>query len=169
MYGIRQLTVRGLIPGYIVKLGRRRVNYTKWFGFDLHGGQGEALAAAQAWRNEQIKLLELLTKQEFVSQVRRNNTSGVAGVLRVTSRWKKRSGGVVSREYWLARPPRGIKANQCGFSIKTHGEEVAKALAIQARKAMEALCTGFHAPHVPSVFIPEAADGTTESKSAKDR
>ncbi len=152
MYGIRQMTPKGRDPGYLVKVERRLVGYTQWFGFALCGGQAEALIAAQAWRDEQTRRLEPLTKQEFVAQIRTNNTSGAAGVVRTTKRTQKSSGQVSSADYWVARPPRGIKISARYFSISRHGEEGAKMLAFAARQAMEALCSGYHAPHVPEKF-----------------
>jgi len=152
MYCIRLMTPKGRDPGYLVKVERRLVGYTQWFGFALCGGQAEAPIAAQAWRDEQTRQLEQLTKQEFVSQIRTNNTSGGAGVVRTTQRSKTRSGRVWSADYWIARPPRGIKISARYFSISRHGEEGAKMLAFAARQAMEALCSGYHAPHVPEEF-----------------
>ena len=93
-----------------------------------------------------------MTKQEFVSQIRTNNTSGAAGVVRVTKRKKKRSGQVWSADYWIARPPRGIKISARYISISIHCEDGAKALAFAARQQMETLCSGYHAPDVPEAF-----------------
>jgi transcriptional regulator with XRE-family HTH domain len=152
MYGIRVMTPKGRGPGYLVKIERRKVDHTKWFGFALYGGQFEALAAAQVWRDEQTCQLAPLTKQEFVSQIRTNNSSGAAGVVRATQRSKKRSGQFWSADYWIARPPRGIKVSARYFSISRHGEEGARALAFAARQEMEMLCSGYHAPHVPEAF-----------------
>lgn len=152
MYGIRLMAAKGRAPGYLVKIERRHVGYAQWFGFPLCGGQAAALIAAQAWRDEQTRQLAPLTKQEFVSQIRPNNTSGAAGVVRITRRVKKRSGQVWSADYWIARPPRGIKVGSRYFSISKHGEEAAKMLAFAARQEMEALCSGYHAPHVPEAF-----------------
>jgi len=152
MYCIRLMTPKGRDPGYLVKVERRHARYLQWFGFTLCGGQAEALIAAQAWRDEQTRQLEPLTKQEFVSQIRTNNTSGAAGVVRTTQRSKTRSGRVWSADYWVARPPRGIKVSARYFSISKHGEEGAKILAFTMRQKMEALCNGYHAPHVPEEF-----------------
>lgn len=152
MYGIRLMINHGRDPGYLVKIERRHVVYTQWFSFSLHGGQALALTTAQTWRDEQTRRLKPLTKQEFVSQIRPNNTSGAAGVVRTTQRTKKPSGQVWSADYWIARPPRGIKVGARYFSISKHGEEGAKKLAFAARQEMEALCSGYHAPHVPEEF-----------------
>jgi hypothetical protein len=160
MYGIQLRTQKGRDQGYLVKVGRRHVEHTKWFGFEMSGGQENALAAAKAWRDEQTRQLEPLTKQEFVSQIRTNNTSGVAGVMRVTQRNKRRSGQVWTADYWIARPPRGIKVSTRFFLISSYGEEGAKALAIAARQEMETMCSGYHAPHVPEAFLMAASQET---------
>lgn len=162
MYGIRLMTLKGRHPGYFVKIERRHVGYTQWFSFAQCGGEAEALIAAQAWRDEQTCRLEPLTKQEFVSQIRSNNTSGAAGVVRATKRSKKLSGQVGLAEYWIARPPRGIKVSARYFSISRHGEEGARRLAFAARQEMEALCSGYHAPHVPEEFQMGASQGIQE-------
>lgn len=157
MYGIRVMSPKGRGPGYLVKIGRRKVEYTKWFGFAQYAGEQEALVAAQSWRDELLHSTVPLTKKEFVAQIRPNNTSGTAGVLRTTKRHKKRSGEVVTVEYWLARPPRGIKVSVRNISIPKYGEERAREMAIQARKEMERLSTGYHVPNVPEAFL--AASG----------
>ncbi|MBS1161900.1 MAG: hypothetical protein H6R15_4319 [Proteobacteria bacterium] len=159
-YGIRLMTPKGRDPGYLVKIERRHARYAQWFGFTLCGGQAATLSAALAWRDEQTRRLEPLTKQEFVAQIRTNNTSGAAGVVRTTQRSKSRSGRVWSAEYWLARPPRGLKIGARYFSISKHGEEGAKQLAFAARQEMESLCSGYHAPHVPEEFQLGASEST---------
>ena len=90
-------------PGYLAKIERCHARYAHWFGFTLWSGQAVALVAAQKWRDEQSRRLEPLTKQEFISQIRINNTSGAVGVLQTTQRSKKRSGRVWSIDYWVAR------------------------------------------------------------------
>ena len=153
MYGIRFMSPKGRGPGYLVKIGRRKVDYTKWFGCAQFGSEHEALVAAQSWRDELLHSTVPLTKKEFVAQIRPNNTSGTAGVIRTTKRHKKRSGEVVAVDYWLARPPRGIKVSVRNISIPKYGEERAREMAIQARKEMEQLSTGYHVPNVPEAFV----------------
>ncbi len=156
MYGIRFMMAKGMEPGYLVKIGRRKVDHTKWFGIVQFGSDALALRAAQAWRDEQICSLPVLTKQEFVSMIRTNNTSGAAGVVRITKRSRKRSGAEVSAHYWLARPPRCVKASQRSFSIAKYGEERAWELAAKARREMEQLAVGNHVPNVPECFVEKA-------------
>lgn len=157
-YGIRFMMAKGTEPGYLVKIGRRKVDHTKWFGIVQFGSDALALRAAQAWRDEQIRSLPVLTKQEFVSMIRTNNTSGAAGVVRITKRSRKRSGAEVSAHYWLARPPRCVNASQRSFSIAKYGEEHAWELAAKARREMEQLAVGHHVPNAPEAFIALAVE-----------
>ncbi len=156
MYGIRFMMAKGTEPGYLVKIGRRKVDHTKWFGIVQFRSNAQALRAAQAWRDEQIRSLPVLTKQEFVSMIRTNNTSGAAGVVRITKRSRKRSGAEVSAHYWLARPPRCVNASQRSFSIAKYGEEHAWELAARARQEMEQLAVGNHVPNVPGCYVEQA-------------
>jgi len=158
MYGIRFMMAKGTDPGYLVKIARRKVDHTKWFGIIQFGSDAQALRAAQEWRDEQIRTLPVISKQEFVSMIRTNNTSGAAGVVRVTKRSRKRSGAEVCADYWLARPPRCVKASQRSFSIAKFGEEHAWELAAKARREMEQLAVGHHVPNAPEAFIELAVE-----------
>jgi len=160
MYGIRFMMAKGTDPGYLVKIARRKVDHTKWFGIAQFGSELLALSAAQKWRDEQIRTLPVLTKQEFVSMIRTNNTSGAAGVVRVTKRSRKRSGAEVCADYWFARPPRNVKASQRYFSIAKFGEKRAWEMAAKARREMEQLAVGHHAPNVPERFIERAGEAS---------
>lgn len=157
MYGIRFMHVKGRSPGYLVKIGRRKIEHTKWFCFKQHGGQEQALSQASAWRDEQVSILPRFTKLEFVTQLRKNNSSGVAGVIRTVRRRKKLSGEIVETHTWMARPPRGMVGKTFYFSVATHGEAKAKALAIEARQQMVMRCEGFHTPNVPPAFTISAS------------
>jgi len=158
MYGIRFMMAKGTEPGYLVKIGRRKVDHTKWFGIVQFGSDLLALSAAQKWRDEQIRTLPVLTKKEFVSMIRTNNTSGAAGVVRITKRSRKRSGAEVSAHYWLARPPRCVNTSQRSFSIAKYGEKHAWELATKARREMEQLAVGHHVPNAPEAFITLAVE-----------
>lgn len=157
MYGIRFMHMKGRSPGYLVKIGRRKIEHTKWFCFEQYGGQAQALTQASAWRDEQVRILPRFTKQEFVTQIRKNNSSGVAGVIRTIRRRKKRSGEIVESHTWMARPPRGMAGQTLYFSVATYGETKAKALAIEARQQMVMRCDGFHTPNVPPAFAQSAS------------
>lgn len=169
MYGIRFMANKGREPGYLVKIGRRNVDHTKWFGIGQFGGDAQALSAAQAWRDAQIRALPVVSKLEYVSKIRPNNTSGAAGVVRVTKRNRKRSGAVVCTDYWVARPPRSVKASQCYFSIPKYGEERAWELAVKARREMEQLAVGQYVPNAPECFVELATGGDSTSRNQNRR
>ena len=160
MYGIRwyhkERKPQGSVGGgYVVKLGRSRDNHVRWFSLAEYGDAHRALAEAQAWRDRMAADLPLISKRAFVATVRRNNTSGVAGVLRVIHRRKTASGKVVTTPRWIARSPRGQRPQLRSFTVSVHGEAGARAKAIAARRRMEAECEGFHAPHVPEAYLHE--------------
>jgi hypothetical protein len=99
-----------------------------------HGGSPQALAAAQAWRDRvvaqqrQIRRLE----QGARSHVKINNTSGFTGV----SRTFRGGGEHATPSRWVATW-RDLESRRhaVGFSVRTHGDEGAKALAVQAYAA----------------------------------
>lgn len=100
MFGIRYMAPKGRLPGYLVKLERNRQLHQKWFGRASY----ESLEAAKAWRDELAPTLPGVIKQEFVTILRPNNTSGVPGVMRVTQRRRYKSGTVWTCTYWKWSP-----------------------------------------------------------------
>lgn len=144
-------------PGYLVILRRRAQEHTQWFGMGRYGSARRALAAAQRWRDGLVARLSPITKREFVAKVRRNNTSGVAGVSRVVRVFVGRSGRRVEYAVWVARPPRCLKGvSGRSFRVSEHGEDGARSRAVALRREFEAQVHGFHAPHVPEAFLPDA-------------
>lgn len=97
---------------------------------------GKALEAAVSYRNTVYASNPPLLKREYVSILRKNNTSGCPGVC------KYRTG------YWVAFwPTETGQKKTVKFSIRRYGEEKAHDLAIRARKrAVEELTE----PHEPS-------------------
>ena len=94
-----------------------------------YGGPTKSKKAAVAWRDEQLAKVPVLTKLEFCRQLRDNNTSGVPGVHFLAP--ARQPMGI-----WQAR----LKLNGVGrtksFSVKKHGHELARTLAIRARQAL---------------------------------
>ena len=109
---------------------------TKRFSDSNFGGEEAALAAAATYRDaliEKFGLTERLTKPD----------SEHPGVSRTESE-NRRDGYPRKEAYWQAywTKPDGTQATK-RFSIKKHGEEVAKSLAIRARqRASDALKVG---------------------------
>jgi hypothetical protein len=119
--------------GFFVRLARRTKVHSAFFADKANGGRALAFAAAQA---HYLKLLEKLGMPRRRSRrwnaqiVRRKGRSGIHGVQRVIDRRRK-----PWRKCWQAcwSPEFGV-AKKKQFSIRKHGEEKAKRLAIRARR-----------------------------------
>ncbi|MGH8607682.1 MAG: DUF2442 domain-containing protein [Gammaproteobacteria bacterium] len=115
--------------GWTVFVQRRRRVFTKHFADGMHGGQKKAYRAASKHREYLIKEHLELTRAEYASILRRNNTSGVPGVC------KYQSGHWVA--FWPTVPG---KARRVKFSVAKYGEKKAFELAAAARRrALEQL------------------------------
>ena len=120
--------------GFFVRLARRRKIHSAFFSDKIHGGREQAFAAAQA---HYLKLREKLgmprqqSRRRNAQIVRRMGRSGIYGVQRVIDRRVK-----PWRKYWRAVwSPEPGKVRRKQFSIRKHGEEKARRLAIRARRA----------------------------------
>lgn len=109
--------------GWTVFVQRRRRVFTKHFADGMHGGQKKAYRAASKHREHLLKEHSGLTRAEYASILRRNNTSGVPGVC------KYQSGHWVA--FWPTAPG---KSRRMKFSIAKYGEKKAFELAIAARR-----------------------------------
>jgi hypothetical protein len=119
--------------GFFVRLARRRKIHSAFFSDKKHGGREQAFAAAQAHYQELRQKLGMprRSSRRWNSQiVRRMGRSGIHGVQRVIDRRTK-----PWRKYWRATwSPELGKVRWRQFSIRKHGEEKAKRLAIRARR-----------------------------------
>lgn len=121
--------------GFFVRLARRGKTHSAFFADKKHGGREPALAAAQAHYAKLRKKLGMPRQQSrrlWAETVRRRGKSGIIGVRRIVLRVP----GQRLRKYWLAAwsPELGVVRKQ-QFSIRKHGEEKAKQLALRARRA----------------------------------
>lgn len=122
-----------------------------------HGGREATLAAAKAYRDEMAKKFKPLLKIVLNQRLRRNNTTGVAGVCHV---W------VRNNEYYIAQTELvGRKLLHKSFNIAIYGEERALALAIAERKRQLKRVEGYAQrnlgalpPEAPSARRPKAND-----------
>ena len=153
MYGISHVVAPSGKEGYRVELTRRGDRYRRWFGASRHGGLDGALAAAQQWRDKSAASLPLVGMREFVSKIRKNNTSGVAGVVRIERCYKDASGRCYRHPTWVAKSPGSMKARTRSFAVSIYGEAHARQLAIVARKEFEAQCAGFRSTRVPERYL----------------
>ncbi len=113
-----------------VRFSRRGRMYSKSF-YDLTcGGSKEAKAAAIAWRDAQLTNLSALTLVEFHAQRRSNNQSGVPGVhFHKTTRQPL--------GFWQAKiKAGGGKSVTKSFSVRQHGDQEARRLAVAARSEL---------------------------------
>ncbi len=126
-YGIiRSQDKRKGTTSWLVRL--RRDGYrvgTRYFYHHHYDSPDAALAAARAYRNALLELYPPLTSREYRQRPGKRNASGVPGV----SRDRGRTG------YWIAstKLPDGAVILK-RFSVKTHGENGAKELAIRERE-----------------------------------
>jgi hypothetical protein len=123
--------------GWIVFAQRRRQVFTKHFADGVHAGRNQAYRAASEYRTRLIseyrtRLIKEhvgLTRAEYASILRRNNTSGAPGVC------KYGSGHWVA--FWPTVPGRTQRVK---FSVAKYGEKKAFELAVAARRrALERL------------------------------
>ena len=120
--------------GFFLRVSRKGKIHSAFFADKNHGGREQAFAAAQAhYEKLRAKLgLPLKISRRWLAEIAgRKGKSGIHGVQRVIDRRGKRL-----RKYWKATwssEPYVIRRKQ--FSIRKHGEEKAKRLAIRARRA----------------------------------
>lgn len=98
-------------------------------------GKRKALEAAKRYRDQLLQAYPPLSRVEFAKGPRKNNTSGVTGVCRVTSRYWLKDGREKHIFYWEAIWPTtpGHHVNQ-RFSVTQHGDAKAFELACSARR-----------------------------------
>lgn len=112
--------------GWSVSLHRSNETFGKQFADSTYGGEAEALAAAKAWRDAIVRKHKPLLKRDYAQLVRRNSTTGVAGVTR-------REDGAQVRYIARTTLPCGKRLMQ-SFNVAVHGEGRAFKLAVKARK-----------------------------------
>lgn len=129
-YAISRLCSRGGFWYWLVAFRRRAKHYYKSFYDVRRGGAEQALAAAIAWRDEQLAQARAFGKREFCQLRRTNNTSGIPGVQFI--RPHNQPDGS-----WQARHklPDGRERTKT-FAVQKYGEREAFRLAVEARREM---------------------------------
>jgi hypothetical protein len=118
---------------WLVTIQRRGRIYNRRFSDRVYGGKRNALQAAKAYRNRLASQLQPLTRQELCAIRKKNNRSGVSGIIRVDVQEKSR-GRLYRRIYWDAQWPLGKgKACHKKFSVKKYGERGAFLRALRVR------------------------------------
>lgn len=120
--------------GFFVRLARRNKIYSAFFADKANGGRKAALAAAQVYRDKLAARLGRpvrMRRRQWAAIMRRKGRSGIQGVQRIVDRRVK-----PWRKYWKATwSPEPYVVARKQFSIRKHGEEKARQLAIRARRA----------------------------------
>jgi hypothetical protein len=118
-----------------VSLRRKGKALVKNFPDKKWGGKRKALQLAKQYRDELLVKYPPISRIEFASTRRRNNTSGVTGVCLVTCKYRLANGAERRAMYWEAIWPTvpGGHINK-RFSVATYGKEKAFELAHMARR-----------------------------------
>ena len=117
-----------------VTLQRHNDIVVKTFSDSIHGGKHKALKVAVKYRDELLRRYSPYAHAIWVrTRLRRNNTSGIAGVARYEERVNPNTG--YTRVFWLAS-----WVNEHGdsrkrrFTVSHYGECQAKRLAVAERE-----------------------------------
>lgn len=133
-----------------VSLTREGVDYRQAFSFSVYGGEEQALVHAQAWRDEMARKHPPVARQNQADQLRRNNKSGVVGVVALKNPQGKVTG-------WIAQTYLGPGHHVSKyFGIGRHGEADALRLAIAERQKQLAQMTGLRRVHPKEEIVRNA-------------
>lgn len=129
IYGLgSRLDADGQLRSWVVSVRRQGRTFQRTFSVVRYGSPDKAKVAALAYRDEILRMFPPMSKREFGTIVRSNNTSGVPGVSRSV-----RDGTV----YWSALVHQADgRMKKRSFSVERWGEETAKAKAIETRMGM---------------------------------
>ena len=117
--------------GFFVRVQRGGKIHSGFFTDLSCGGKRRALLAAQWFLRQIQRRLGKMDRKAWAKIVRRRGRSGIYGVQRVIDRKSK-----PWRKYWRAIwSPKPYVVRKRQFSIRKHGEEGARQLAIRARRA----------------------------------
>ena len=128
-------TEKERIHTWRVQIRRRGETVMRHFPDQSHGGKRAALQAARAFRDKTLKSVNQTSYKLWNdTRLRKNNTSGVAGVARYAPLVQV-GGGWVARPLWHAYwvDAEGNKKSR-KFSVDKYGEASAKRRAIMARR-----------------------------------
>ena len=136
---------------WIVNVKRHGRLFNRNFYDAVYGDRESALLMAIAYRDALQRLFPPLTQLEQRTKKRANNKSGVPGVMAKLDQGRLRS--------WVATLEINGVTHQKHFSVKEHGDDKAKQLAIAKR--ME-----FLAQQHPNRFVTVNAKATQEAEAA---
>ncbi len=118
-----------------VSLRRRGKMHVKNFADKKCGGKRKALQLAKNCRDEIVDRYPPMTRKEFSSIIRSNNTSGITGVYKYAKKYRLADSREIKSWYWEAHwPTQRGKWKSVRFSVKELGDDIARAKALRARK-----------------------------------
>ncbi|WP_226858549.1 AP2/ERF family transcription factor [Diaphorobacter aerolatus] len=146
---------RSGIPGnlWLVNVKRQGRLFHRSFFDNAYGGRDSAFTMAVAYRDALLRIFPPLTQLQQRVKIRSNNKSGMAGVSARYDDNRRRL------KAWVATMDASGVTHQKYFSVKEHGEEKAKELAIAARKELLTL-------YRDNKFVTVNANATQAAESA---
>ena len=118
-----------------VSFSRRGKRHVKNFPDKKLGGKAKALQKAKEYRDKFIASNPPMSRQEFCSIIRSNNSTGITGVYRYAKSYRLKNGELKQSWYWEATWPIGkSRQSHVAFSVNDLGEKKARQLAIRARE-----------------------------------
>lgn len=143
-------------------VARRGERFHQEFRVATYGDPEKAKAAAIAYRDDVLKKIPAMSRSEFGTIVRSNNTSGVPGVSR-----REQNG--FARWCAMVSLPDGTTRRRT-FAVVKYGEENARQKAVEARLELLKLLDGWFVHHpdaTPSAPAPTAVVELTMPKREK--
>lgn len=121
--------------GWRVSLRRHGKRLVENFPDKKHGGRQRAFKLAQKYRDGLLRKFPPISRKEVCLIKRSNNQSGISGVCTYAKGYKLRDGSYRETWYWEASwPGENGKKVSVNFSVNKYGEELARSMAIRARK-----------------------------------
>ena len=124
----------------IIKRANLAAPLNKRFADSVYGDQVASLKAAQIWRDEMERQHPRLDHKARLARPTKASTSGVKGVFQQLTPRLLADGSTRVSTFWSAKSPTGVVPQRTrSFSIDKYGEREAFRMAVEARKAFEAL------------------------------
>lgn len=130
--GITRMKYESTTNGWFVRYTTEGETFNKLFSDGVYGSPEKSLEAAEKYYDELRTVFPPPTWEEFLARSGKKPKSGIVGVKRLRSKYKD-----TYYYFWEASWRLGDKTTKRRFSINKYGEEEAKRLAIEARKAAE--------------------------------
>jgi hypothetical protein len=136
MYGISRIDCdRHNSHAWRVSLQRYGKRYVKNFSDKKCGNKKAALYKATEFRDQFLLEYPPITRKAFCNAKRRNNKTGITGVYKNRKVYQLKNGTIKESWYWSANWPDATGESICkSFAINRFGEDLAKQMAITARK-----------------------------------